>query len=58
MLNGASSQHTSRIPNHLKMYEIAIAYHTTFLIPKQRTEKGFNIAMRPINIHNQGGIQS
>ena len=35
-----------------------MAYHTTYEFLKQRTEKGFNIAVRPINTHDQGGIQS
>jgi hypothetical protein len=35
-----------------------MAYHTTYEFLKQRTEKGFNIAVRPINTHGQGGIQS
>jgi hypothetical protein len=38
-----------------------MAYDTTYEFLKQRTDKGFNIAVttvRPINTHNQGGIQS
>jgi hypothetical protein len=35
-----------------------MAYHTTYEFLKQRTEKGFNIAVTPINTHDQGGIQS
>jgi hypothetical protein len=31
-----------------------MTYHTTYEFLKQRTEKGFNIAVRPINTHDKG----